>query len=150
MRELKLPLKPALRSGLRNESGMTLIEILAVIVLIGLIMSVVARGVFSQAESAKAQANLVRMQKVKGAIEQYRLQFSRYPSALQDLVKPSSDIQRDQLFTPFADSSDLKDVWNNDYLYRVENNGRSYALSCLGSDGVSGGDGAKSDIVLGP
>ena len=138
-------------SPLSCNRGMTLVEILAVIVLLSLIMAVVARGVVGKGESAKAKLNVVRMEKIKNALEQYRLEFNNYPGTLDNLIKPSSDIKKaGQLFTPFVEEKELADVWGFKYIYKTENDNRSYALSSLGSDGISGGDGAKQDVTMRP
>jgi len=134
-----------------NQSGMTLIEILAVIVLIGLILSVVAKGVFSQSSKAQARLNEVKMVNLQNAISQYRLEYGRYPGQIQDLIKQSNDVaQSGRLFIALAEPEDLKDVWGFEYGYKSENEGRSYSLQSLGQDGLTGGDGANQDITKRP
>lgn len=135
---------------LRNDArGMTLVEVLAVIVLIGLIMAVVAKGVVGKGDAAKAKLNEVKMEKVKQALAQYRLEYNTYPEALGNLSKPSGE-QGGKLFVPLAEEDDLKDVWGFNYIYKTENDGRSFTLSTLGSDGVPGGEGAKQDLTMRP
>jgi general secretion pathway protein G len=136
---------------LKNEKGLTLVEVIAVIILLGLIGSVVMKGVFGTASQAKAQTNMILMEKVKSAIGQYRLQYNSYPSSLQNLVTASSEVKESgQLFTPLLTEKDLKDVWGNPLVYKTENGGRSYALTTFGEDGVAGGEGAKQDVTLRP
>ena len=137
---------------LREEQrGMTLIEIIVVIVLISLVFGIVASGVFSKGEAAKAQLNEVKMQSLQKALDQYRFQFSTYPGKLEDLITPSAQIKsQGKLFVPLVKEEDLKDVWGAPYLYRTENNNRTYVLSSLGSDSLEGGDGPKQDISKRP
>ena len=134
-----------------DQRGMTLVEILVVIVLIALVMGVVAKGVISKGDTAKAKLNVVKMEKVKSALDQYRLEYNSYPSKLEDLVKPPTDTSGgEKLSAPFADEDDLKDIWKNPYIYHTENNNRSYTLKSLGSDGLDGGEGSKQDVTLTP
>ena len=134
-----------------DDRGMTLIEILAVIVLLGLIISVVAKGVIGKSNAAQAQLNVVKMEKLKSSIGQYRLEFGRYPSSLQELRTPSSDVRASgKLFVPLAEEDDLRDVWGNEYVYRDENNNRSYSIMSYGSDGAPGGEGANQDVTVKP
>lgn len=133
------------------EKGMTLVELMAVIVILGIILTVVAKNIFGQADSAKARTNVLRMEKIKGALELYRTEFGRYPGQLGDLIRPSADIQSSgKLFMKYAEESELKDVWNNDLLYKNENDGRSFALTTLGADGTPGGENANQDVTLRP
>lgn len=133
---------------LGSERGMTLIEVIAVVVLIGLIMTVVARGVFGKSESAKAQLNLVKMENISNALAQYKLQFNTYPDSLNGLVEAPADIKSSgQLYTPFLKKEDLSDVWKVPYIYKTGNHRRSYSLTSYGSDGVAGGTGPKQDVT---
>lgn len=134
-----------------SEKGMTLVELMAVIVILGIILTVVAKNIFGQADAAKAKTNILRMEKIKGALELYRTEFGRYPSQLGDLIRPSADVQQSgKLFMKYAEESELKDVWNNDLLYKSENDGRSFDLMTLGSDGAPGGENASQDVHLKP
>ncbi|MCB0325674.1 MAG: type II secretion system protein GspG [Bdellovibrionales bacterium] len=134
-----------------GERGMTLVELLVVIVLISLIAVVVGKNVIGQGDAAKAELNVVKMEKLKNLLGQYRLKFNSYPGALQELIKPSADTQKSgQLFVALAEEGDLNDVWGFPYIYKTENNGRSFTLSSLGADGIEGGDGAKQDVTVRP
>lgn len=134
-----------------NQRGMTLIEIIVVIVLISLVFGIVAQGVFGRGEAAKAQLNEVKMQNLQNSIEQYRFSFNSYPSKLDELLQPSAEVKKSgKLFVSLAKDEDLKDVWNNPLGYRTENNNRTYALTSLGSDGVEGGEGPKQDVTKRP
>ena len=134
-----------------NESGMTLIEVIAVIVLITLIMVTVGNRVFTSSSAAKAKLNVTKMNTLKGYLGQYRLQYNVYPSKLENLLKPSAETkQAGDIFTPLAQESDMSDIYNNKFLYNAENNGRSYKLKSLGEDGAEGGEGPSQDVTMEP
>ena len=133
-----------------NQRGMTLIEVLAVIVLIALIMGVVARGIFGKSDAAKAELNIVKMENVMRALETYRLKYNSYPSSLDDLIKPGDKKLEGKIFMKLADEDELLDIWGFPYIYKAENNNRTYTLSSLGADGIEGGDSANSDVTKRP
>ncbi|HQH28401.1 MAG TPA: type II secretion system protein GspG, partial [Oligoflexia bacterium] len=56
----------------------------------------------------------------------------------------------DQIFMPLAEEEELKDVWGAPYVYKSDNDGRTYGLKSLGSDGTEGGDGPKQDVTVRP
>ncbi|MCC6932695.1 MAG: type II secretion system protein GspG [Deltaproteobacteria bacterium] len=135
---------------LNKQAGMTLVEVLAVIVLIGMIMVVVGKGVMGKGDAAKAKLNVVRMEGIRNALAQYRLELNTYPSSLDSLAHPGKEaVESGQVVVPLIDEKDLKDIWGNNFIYRSEG-GRSYSLQTLGSDGVPGGDGAKQDVTMTP
>lgn len=131
-----------------EEAGLTLVEIIAVIILLGVIIAVFGGGIFSQVEGAKAKLNVAKMDTVAQKLSLYKLQFGKYPAQLKDLVEPSSEVKDSgELFTPLLGEEDLLDVWKNPYLYKTENNRRSFELSTYGEDGKSGGEGAAQDVT---
>ncbi len=134
-----------------NEKGMTLVELLVVIVLISLIAVVVGKNVIGQGDAAKAELNVVKMEKLKNLLGQYRLKYNSFPSSLNDLVKPNSDVGKSgKLFVPLAEEGDLNDIWGFPYVYSTESGGRSFTLSTLGADGVEGGEGPNQDVSIKP
>ena len=136
--------------ALKNERGLTLVELTMVVILIGIIYASLASGIFSKGESAKAQLNMSRMQKLKGDLGTYRFQYNTYPSRLEQLVKGGGNKKSGKLFTPIVGEEELKDIWGFPYVYKSESNGRSFSLSSYGSDGVAGGEGPNQDVTVNP
>lgn len=142
--------RQAAASG-KNQLGLTLVELLAVIVILGLIITVVLKNVSSQSEAAKAKLNETKMMQLQQMIDQYRLEYNTYPSSLNDLVRESASIKESgKVFVALVKPEQLKDIWNFDYIYKMESDGRAYSLTSLGSDGIPGGEGAKQDVTKRP
>lgn len=134
-----------------GQRGMTLVELLVVIVIIGVMMGVLMKGLFSKGEAAKARLNQTSMEKLKGSIENYRLEYNTYPNQLEDLLRPGEQVRNSgKVFVAMVTEEELNDVWGYRFIYRAENNNRSYSLTSLGSDGVPGGEGGKQDVTLRP
>jgi general secretion pathway protein G len=132
------------REFARSERGLTLVEIIAVIVLIGLIMGVVVSSVGSSKAASEAALNRTKIEKLKFTLDQYKSmhESGRYPATLDELVRP------DGAWVPTINQGDIVDVWKNRLDYRLENNGRSYAIMSFGRDGVAGGTGVDADVVV--
>lgn len=114
-----------------NQLGLTLIEIIVVLMLVGIIGSFVTGRVFSAGDKAKAQLTRTKMNQMQGDINMYQLANNTLPSNLAA-----------------ADVTDATDAWGRDVSYRVTNGGRSYELKSLGADGKDGGTGGSADIVV--
>ena len=133
---------------LKNEKGLTLVEIIAVIVIIGLIMGVVIPKVFKQGEKAKQELNMVKMRDVASALSLYRLKYNSYPNGIKDLVSPPK--KSGIIATKFIEDEQLNDLWGTPFDYQATNNKRSFVLRSFGADGVPGGDGENADLELTP
>ena len=136
---------------LSDERGMTLVEVIAVVVLLALLYVVVGKNVFGQSNAAKAKLNDVKMNNVKNILQQYKLEQNSFPARLEDLITPSAEMKKSgAVFTPLADDGDLKDIWGSNFVYIQENGGRSFVLKSLGADGIEGGDGVNQDVEKRP
>lgn len=134
--------------------GFTLIEIMAVVLIIGLLGGIVGAVVFSQVDKARVSAAKAQVKQLESVLEFYRMDNARYPSSeqgLQALVrKPSGDPQpRNYRPEGYVQGGLVpKDPWGEDYQYRApgEHNPYSFDLWSFGADGKPGGEGNDADI----
>jgi len=131
-------------SSPRNQSGMSLLEIIIVIVLIGAVLTLVASRVPGGADRGKANIAKAQVQTVASKIDTYRLDTNRLPAQLQDLVDAPAGVQG--WLGPYAKSADLNDPWGHPLEYRTPGEGQDYELISLGKDGKAGGSSVDADI----
>lgn len=120
--------------SIANQRGLTLIEIIVVLILLGVISSMVIGRVFKAGDKAKAQATVVKMEQLKGSIGIFQMRANTLPKDLRE-----------------AEVDDAMDSWGREIQYRSLDGSRTYELRSLGADGREGGSGADADIkVTGP
>lgn len=134
---------------LRNEAGLTLVEIMAVVMIIAIIAFVVGGNVFKQADAAKVGANNIQLKKIQDQLGQYRLATGKYPSNLEALTS-AAQAGSFGAYIPTIKSEDLVDVWRTPLQYSVKSGGASYTLKSLGADAKAGGEGANADFEVTP
>lgn len=117
------------RKGAR---GMTLVEIMVVITIIGLITAAVAVAVMPKLVEARQERARSDIKAIENAADLYKLKKGRYPTTLDELVK-----------TENLNEMPL-DPWGNGYLFVLE--GNKPLVKSKGGDGKEGGDGEDSDI----
>lgn len=129
-----------------GEDGFSLVELLVVIVIIGLLATVVMINVLPSQDKAmqgKAKADIATLSQ---AIEMYRLNTLRYPSASEGL----NALLGGTSATPGATGGYIrklpKDPWGNDYQYRQPGQHGAFDVYSLGSDGTEGGEGDAADL----
>ena len=71
-------------SGSR-ERGMTLIEILVVLVLIGIVLGIVGGNFIGKGEKAKADAAKIEIGQISQTLDLYKLEIGRYPTTQEGL-----------------------------------------------------------------
>lgn len=124
-------------------AGFSLAELMVVIVIIGLLVTLVARNVLknlAQATDVKAKADIST---IMAALDDYAISnSSRYPESLEALVTPD-----EKGYTILQQDTVPKDPWGNEYVYEPPGPGinRPVVLS-LGKDGARGGEGENADI----
>jgi general secretion pathway protein G len=129
--------------------GFTLLELLVVIVIIGLLAGYVAPRYFSQVGRSEIQVARVQIDSLEKALDQYRLDMRRYPSAEEGLdalvAKPATGAGWNG---PYLKKAVPSDPWGRPFVYRVPGEKGDFELLSLGRDGKPGGAGDDADIVL--
>jgi general secretion pathway protein G len=137
-------LKKQKKSQLSSENGMTLMEILIVIAIIGgLAGLLVPRVLANQARANVKQTKLI-LQTVAEALGQYHSDCGKYPESLDGLSKSDGSCSS---WGPVAYMNKVpKDAFGKELVYSVE--GSEFTLKSLGKDGKEGGTGVDTDITL--
>jgi general secretion pathway protein G len=133
----------------RNQHGMTMIEIMVVMIIIGLLAALVAPRMFGKLGKAKTNAAFAQIEMLGTALDSFRLDVGRYPDTsegLEALLSPVSGA--DEWNGPYLKKNEIpQDPWNVDYVYQSPGNNGDYDLSSLGADKAEGGEGEDHDIV---
>lgn len=126
-----------------DESGLTLIEILIVILILGVLASQIAPRVMNAPDKAKVAAAKANITTLEGALQRYSLNVGNYPTTEQGLEAlwkaptPTPPNWEATVRKPqFTDPWDRKYV----YVYPSTREGYDYDLYSLGKDGKVGGD----------
>jgi general secretion pathway protein G len=127
--------------------GFTLLELLVVIVIIGLLAGYVAPRYFSQVGKSEIQVARAQIDAIEKALDQYRLDTRRYPSAEQGLqalvTKPADEANWNG---PYLKKAVPNDPWGRPYIYRNPGQKGDFDLASYGRDGKPGGSGEDADI----
>ena len=134
-----------------QKPGFTLIELMAVIVIMGILVTIVAVNVspfLQRANLEKARADISQIEK---ALELYKFNELSYPSTdqgLEALLVPPSDLKRPFLYPSEGYINSVpSDPWGNEYLYLQPGvKSKRYDIYSYGADATEGGIGEDADI----
>jgi len=129
--------------------GMTLIEILVVLVLIGIVMGIVGGNFIQRGEKAKRDAAKIEIGQIGQTLDLFKLEVGRYPTSqegLQALITPPAGVSNWN--GPYWKKATVpKDPWGNDYVYTFPGQHGAYDIMSYGADGKEGGDGSDKDVT---
>lgn len=138
-------LKPLPRFSPRSrQGGMSLLEIIIVIVLIGAVLTLVGSRVLGGADRGKANLAKSQIQMLADKVDNYQLDTGRLPGKLDDLVAQPGGVSG--WLGPYAKPAEFNDPWGHAIEYRVPGEGRPFELLSLGKDGQPGGTSYNADI----
>jgi general secretion pathway protein G len=128
----------------RLERGMTLIEIMVVVIIIGLIGTAVAVNVIGRLNEAKVQTAKSDITKIADAIDQYKMMRNDYPTGEQAL-----DVLIREKFLKANKDGKIKDPWGKEYIYLYpgQTHTDAYDVKSYGADGAPGGEAENADLV---
>jgi len=134
-----------------KQSGFTLIEVMAVVVILGLLMTLVVPKVLGRQEQAQVQKAQIDIQMLSGALTMYKLDNFNFPSTSQGLEalvsKPSGTPEAKNWRSGYVTRLP-KDPWGNPYVYLQPGaNSTEYDIISYGSDGKKGGSDSAADIT---
>ena len=133
----------------RRQAGVTLIEMLVVVVIIGLFVAMVGPKLWSNVDKAKITKARADIEGLGAALGTYKLDNGNFPTTEQGLLalreKPA---EATQWAGPYTSKDVPKDPWGHDYVYKYPgDHGDEPEIICYGTDGQPGGEGINADIV---
>ncbi len=138
----------------RRDRGFTLIEIMAVVLIMGLLAGIVGTVVIQQIDTARQKTALTQIKQLEAALTFYQMDNGRFPSTEQGLralvEKPSGSPEpRNYRAGGYLQGGAVPDdPWGSPYQYASPGSHNSHAFDIwtLGSDGQVGGEGVDEDI----
>ncbi|MEO8672537.1 MAG: type II secretion system major pseudopilin GspG [Tahibacter sp.] len=129
---------------LSGVSGFSLLEMLAVIVLIGIVAGIVVNQVGKNVDKGKWNAGKSQVAKLSMQIESYALDNGGPPGNLEDLVKKPSNSPNWK--SGYAKESDLKDPFGHPFGFRAPGEHGDFDIVFYGKDGKQGGEEYNADF----
>ncbi len=122
--------------------GMTLIEIMVVITILGMVAAAVAVAVIPQLREARVQQAKTDIMTIKNAADLFYNRHSRYPTTDEGISALVSERFLDHM---------PRDPWGSPYVYRYPgaHNPDGPDIGTYGANGQPGGTGDSADIFYG-
>ena len=130
-------------------TGLTLIEILIVITIIGILASVIVPNLIKKPDQARIVAARQGISSLVQVLQIYKLDNYDYPSIQQGLEalvkKPNQSPQTPYWAGPYIDRIPI-DPWGSKYVYLRADTSQGVEVISYGADKKFGGEGINADI----
>jgi len=127
-----------------------MIEIMAVIVIIGILAGIVAVSVVGKIDQARVTATKASLKMLHSAVIQFKLDTGRYPTeeaGLQELIEQPTDVTGWNTGGYLETTTLPKDAWGHDFVYQLSpESGKPFVIISYGADGEEGGEGYNTDL----
>ncbi len=136
---------------MKNQKGMTLIEIMVVVAIIGSIMALVTVNLVGTYNESRVDTTKINIKNIENALELYKRKCNSYPSTeqgLQALVEKPSSGKIPENYPPDGFMKRIpQDAWDKDFVYNSPGSaGHPFEIISLGEDEAEGGEGYAADI----
>ncbi len=135
-----------------HERGITLIELMVVIVILGILAGLIVPRIMGRPEEARRMKAKIQMESIETALKLYKLDNGKYPTTEQGLQALVEATEVGQLAMQWRDGGYLekgkvpKDPWRNEYVYLSPGVNGKFDLISYGADGQPGGEAENADV----
>jgi len=139
------------KTNKRARTGFTMVELMAVLIIIGLLATLVVTKVASKIDQARVTTTKANLKILHSAVNQFKMDTGRFPTeeeGLMALIEQPGDVVS---YEPggYLETTEIpKDGWKNDFIYeRFPESGKAFVIKSLGADGEEGGEDYDADLL---
>lgn len=135
---------------LASQKGMSLIEILIALTLMGIAGTFVAGRVYENLQQGQIQSAKIQIKSLSDRLKEFRRDCNFLPTTdqgLDALIEKPTGGRECRRYSPggYIDGGKIPlDPWDGEYIY--ESDGKTFVITTLGADNAEGGEGADADI----
>ena len=130
--------------------GFTLVEMMAVLLIIALLAGLAGTAFLGQLDKAKRKSTQADLVTLRNAVMMFKMDTGHFPSedvGLIELIEQPMDLEGWAPGGYLQEKSLPRDGWGNDFDYILDpGDGSPFVIISYGADGQEGGEGYDEDI----
>jgi general secretion pathway protein G len=135
----------------KMRKGFTMVELMAVLIILGLLATVLVKNFMGQTDKARVITTKANLKILHTAVMQFKMDTGQFPTeeeGLLALIEPPSELE--ELVDPggYLETTEIpKDGWGNEYYFELyPESGKPFVIISWGADGEEGGEGYDTDL----
>lgn len=126
----------------RIRNGFTMVELMAMLIIIGLLATLVVTKVANKIDQARITTTKANLKMLHSAVNQFKMDTGRFPSSdlgLLELIEQPADVENYPV-GGYLETTELpRDGWGHDFVYEdYPESGKQFAIRSFGPDGEEG------------
>jgi len=130
------------RRNRKTRKGFTMVELMAVLIILGLLATVLVRNFMGQTDRARVIITKANLKILHSAISQFKMETGRFPTedeGLIALIEQPSDVETWEPGGYLETTEINKDGWGNEFIYELyPESGKQFVIRSSGPDGEEG------------
>ena len=135
----------------KNRKGFTMVELMAMLIIIGLLATLVVTKVASQIDKARVTTTKANLKSLHERVTQFKLDTGRFPTeeeGLNELIEQPSDVENWEPGGYLETTEIPTDAWGNEFIYELyPESGKPFVIISSGADGEEGGEDYDADLL---
>ena len=132
-------------------AGFTMVELMAVLIILGLLATLVVTKVASKIDQARVTTTKANLKSLHTAVNQFKMDTGRFPSeemGLEELIEQPSDVEHWEPGGYLETTEIPRDGWGEEFIYeRFPESGKPFVIRSFGADKEEGGESYDTDLL---
>jgi general secretion pathway protein G len=135
----------------KRSKGFTMVELMAMLIIIGLLATLVVTRVASQIDRARVTTTKANLKILHSAVNQFKMDTGRFPAeeeGLMALIEQPSDVINYEPGGYLETTEIAEDAWGEEFIYELfPESGKPFVIKSFGADKEEGGEGYDADLL---
>lgn len=127
-----------------------MVELMAVLIILGLLATVVVRNFMGQTDRARVTTTKANLKVLHNSVLQFKMDTGRYPTeeeGLNELLQEPTDVTGWDPGGYLTSTEIPKDAWGREFVYQLNpESGKAFVIISYGADGEPEGEDYDADL----